>query len=346
MRWNNLYVAGVGTYLPAQVETVDEAIAAGRYTEEKKAMNGYRELRVAAPGETGPVMAVNAGRQAVERSGVNLLDFGLTVHASLSHQGLDLWTPASYVQAGTVGGSGPAFEVRQGCNGFMAGVDLAASYLASHQDFSAALVTAGDAFHLPYFDRWSSEEQNVNGDGAGALVLSNRSGFARIRSIYSHADPTLEQMSRGYAEWTTAPFHDGRTLQLSSGVEDFLRNPDVDLDDMIARIGGGVRHSLKQALYEAEIELADARFFLHQQLAETIVQHGICGLLGVDRSSTTYDWAKKYSMVGTADIALGLDHVLAERDPKPGDLVVLQSSGAGYVWTAAVLEILEVPSWV
>ena len=51
-------------------------------------------------------------------------------------------------------------------------------------------------------------------------------------------------------------------------------------------------------------------------------------------------------MVGTADIALGLDHVLAARDPKPGDLIVMQSSGAGYVWTAAVIEILEVPSWV
>jgi 3-oxoacyl-[acyl-carrier-protein] synthase-3 len=346
MRWNDLYIAGVGTYLPEQVETVDDAIAAGRYTEEKKAMNGYRELRVAAPGETGPVMAAKAGVEAVERSGLSPLDFGLTVHASLSHQGLDLWTPASYVQANTVGGTGPAFEVKQGCNGFMAAVDLAASYLSSHKDLPAALVTAGDAFHLPYFDRWASEEQNVNGDGAGALVLSNRSGFARIRSIHSHSDSTLEQMSRGYAEWTTGPFADGQTLQLNSGVEDFLQNADVDLDDMIARIGGGVRHSLKMALYEAEIELADARFFLHQQLAETIVTHGICGLLGVDRTSTTYDWAKQYSMVGTADIALGLDHVLAERDPQPGDLIVLQSSGAGYVWTAAVLEILEVPSWV
>jgi 3-oxoacyl-[acyl-carrier-protein] synthase-3 len=32
MRWNDLYIAGVGTYLPEQVETVDDAIAAGRYT--------------------------------------------------------------------------------------------------------------------------------------------------------------------------------------------------------------------------------------------------------------------------------------------------------------------------
>lgn len=346
MRWNDLYIAGVGTYLPEQVETVDEAIAAGRYTEEKKAMNGYREVRIAAPGETGPVMAAKAGRQAVERSGLSHDEFGLTVHASLSHQGLDLWTPASYVQANTIGGTGPAFEVRQGCNGLMAGVDLAAAYVGSHKDFSAALVTAGDAFHLPYIDRWSSEDQNVNGDGAGAVVLSSRSGFARVRAIYSYADSSLEQMSRGYQEWTVSPFEGGETLQLNRSMEDYLQNADVDLDEMIGKIAGGVQHSLKQVLHEAEVDLADTRFFLHQQLAETIVQHGICGLLGVKRESTTYDWAKQYSMVGTADIALGLDHVLAERDPKPGDLVVMQSSGAGYVWTAAVIEILERPSWV
>jgi 3-oxoacyl-[acyl-carrier-protein] synthase-3 len=37
--------------------------------------------------------------------------------------------------------------------------------------------------------------------------------------------------------------------------------------------------------------------------------------------------------------------VLATRDPRPGDVVVLQAAGAGYVWTTVVLEILEIPGW-
>ena len=212
MRWNDLYIAGVGTYLPEQVETVDEAIAAGRYTEEKKAMNGYRELRVAAPGETGPVMAAIAGREAVERSGRQPLDFGLTVHASLSHQGLDLWTPASYVQAqhdrrqrtGVRGQAGlQRFHGRGRPGGLVRG---------RAQGPAAALVTAGDAFHLPYIDRWSSEEQNVNGDGAGAFVLSNRSGFARdpldllARRLDAGADVArLRGMDHGAVPRTARP---------------------------------------------------------------------------------------------------------------------------------------------
>lgn len=345
MRWDNLYIAGIGTYLPDQVETVDEAIAAGRYTEQKKAMNDYRAARVAAPGETGPVMAAIAGREAVARSGLSHDEFAILVHSYVGHQGLDLWTPASFVQQQTIGGSAPAFEVRQGCNAFLGGMELAASYLHAQPDTHAALVTGGDAFQLPFIDRWNSHEQNVDSDGAGAVVLSTRSGFARIRSMFSYGDPSLEPLGRCRAEFSTAPFPDGKTLQLDRSMQDYMHNKDIDLDEIVERISGGVQYSVKRALHEAGIELADVRFFLHQQLAETIAVHGLYNLLGVDRAKTTYDWGKDIGMVGTVDVILGLDHVLAERQPKPGDFVLVQCAGGGYVWTAAVVEILETPHW-
>ncbi|SEQ65382.1 3-oxoacyl-[acyl-carrier-protein] synthase-3 [Lentzea xinjiangensis] len=345
MRWDNLYIAGVGSYLPDQVETVDEAIAAGRYTEEKKAMNGYRAARVSAPGETGPVMAATAGRVAVERSGFAHDEFGVLVHSYVGHQGLDLWTPASYVQQETIGGSAPAYEVRMGCNAFVGGMDLAASYLYTHPDAHAGLVTGGDAFHLPYLDRWNSHEQNVDSDGGGAIVLSTRSGFARIRSMFTYGDPSLEPLGRCRAEWSTAPFPDGKTLQLDRSMQDYMHNKDIDLDEIVERISGGVQHSVSTALDEAGIELSDVRFFLHQQLAETIAEYGIYKLLGVDREKTTFDWGKDIGMVGTIDIVLGLEHVLTHREPKPGDFILLQCAGGGYVWTAAVVEILETPHW-
>ncbi|HEV3171578.1 MAG TPA: ketoacyl-ACP synthase III family protein [Actinocrinis sp.] len=345
MRWNNLYIAGVGSYLPEKVETVDEAIAAGRYTEEKKAMNGYRAVRIAAPEETGPVMAVKAGRQAVARSGYAGEEFGLVVHAYYGHQGLDLWTPASYVQRETVGGTAPAFEVKQGCNGFMAAMELAGSYIAAHSEFPAALVTGGDAFQLPYIDRWATHEQNVDGDGAGAVVLSTRGGFARVRASYSYGDPELEPMGRTGDRWNDTPFQNGETLTLGTRKYDFIRGEDIDFDEAIERISNGVQLSLKRVLHEAEAELTDCRFFLHQQLAETIAVYGLYNLLGVDRASTTFDWGSNIGMVGTTDVVLALDHVIAEREPRPGDLAVLQSAGAGYVWSTAVIEFLETPRW-
>jgi 3-oxoacyl-[acyl-carrier-protein] synthase-3 len=345
MRWNDLYVAATGSYLPERVETAEEAIAAGRYTEEKRVLNGFRSVRVAGPGETGPTMAAEAGRQAVARSGHAVDEFGLVVHSYIGHQGLDLWTPASYVQRETVGGPGPAFEVKQACNGMLAAFELAASYVSSHPDVTAALVTAGDAFRLPYVDRWGMDPQNVDGDGAAALVLSTRGGFARVRSSYSYADSSLEPMSRGGAEWTDAPFADGGAVGVTDRKNDFLHAEELDFDSVIEKISTSVQHSLKQALHEAGADLSDIRFFLHQNLSQSIVTHGIHALMGIDPSTTVHDWGLGLGQVGSADVVLGLDHVIATRDPQPGDLAVMQAAGAGFVWTTVVLEFLETPSW-
>ena len=40
MRWENLYVAGVGAYLPEAVQTADEAVLEGRYDPSEQAANG------------------------------------------------------------------------------------------------------------------------------------------------------------------------------------------------------------------------------------------------------------------------------------------------------------------
>lgn len=339
MRWDNLYLAGVGTYLPERVETVDDAIATGRYSAEKKAMNGYHAVRVAGPDETGPVMAAIAGRQAVARSGLSNDEFGLVLHTYNGHQGLDFWAPASYVQQATIGGSAPAWEMRQVCNAFLTGIESAGAYITMRPGATAALITGGDAFRLPYIDRWASHEQNVNGDGAGAVVLSTRGGFARVRATYSFGDPTLEPIARAGRTWSDTPFHDGKPVRFEAVL------PDVDMDETVEKITNGVRRSVDTVLREAEAELSDIRFFLHQQLAETIAVYGLYQLLDIDRASTTFDWGKDLGMVGTVDLILGLNHVITEREPKPGDLILLQGSGAGYSWTSIVLEFLDAPDW-
>src|SRR5258708_36548348 len=68
MRWDNLYVAGLGAYIPQGIETAEQAVAAGRYTEAERVANGIRAVRVADPQSEPPaVMAVAAGRRAGRR---------------------------------------------------------------------------------------------------------------------------------------------------------------------------------------------------------------------------------------------------------------------------------------
>ncbi|WP_117213048.1 ketoacyl-ACP synthase III family protein [Allorhizocola rhizosphaerae] len=340
MRWDNLYVAGVGVHLPERVETAEQAIAMGRYTPEKLAMNGFRAVRVAPADQTGPMLAAAAGRQAVARSGVSPDRIGLLVHTYQNHQGLDFWPPASFVQRETIGGSAPAVEMGQLCNGFMMAIEMAGCYLrAEAGGGSAALITGGDVWRLPYIDRWETHPQNVYGDGGGAMVLSTSGGFARVRATVSFSDSSLEPVSRLGRPWSDAPFANGKPAQFREALEG------VDMDETVEKISTGVRHSMESVLREAEVELSDMRFVLHGQVPDSIAEFGLYQLLGIDRRSTAFDWGQDYGLVSTVNMVLGFNHLIAEREPKPGDLVLFLGSAAGYSWTSLVLEFLDVPDW-
>lgn len=339
MLWDNLYLAGVGVHLPERVETAQDAIADGRYTQERFVLNDYRAVRIAPADQTAPMLATLAARQAITRSGVSPDRFSLVVHTSQNHQGLDFWPAATFIQRETIGGSAPAIEIGQLCNGLLVSMEVAGGYLKSRPGGGAALLTGADVWRMPYIDRWSTHPQSVYGDGAAAVVLSTDSGFARIRATYSFGDPSLEPVARMGRPWTDAPFPDGKTLYFQEILEG------VDMDETVEKVSAGVRRSMDSVLQEAQLSLSDIRFVLHGQLPESIAEFGIYQLLGVDRKSTTFDWGKDYGLVSTAGMILGLDHLIADRHPKPGDLVLILGSAAGYSWTTVLLEFLDTPHW-
>lgn len=338
-------MAGVGKYLPPRVITTEQAVRQGLYDARACAANGYRSVRVAGEGETGPVMAAAAARVAVERSGLASDDFGLVLHAHVGHQGRDLWSPASFVQNETVGIGGPAFDVRAGSNGGLSALELAASYIAVRPDATAALVTAGDAFQLPYIDRWTADERFVAGDAAAALVLSKRGGFARLLSSVSAGDPTLEIVDRGSQPWTAAPFEQGKPVDLSERRREYLMRDEYTWGSVQERVAKTADWVMQTALQEAGTDLAGVRFLVHTAHSEPVAQLGIYGRLGFERAKTSFDWALTVGQAGAADELLGMTYLVESGRPRPGDLLVAAGSGAGYVWTVAVFEFLETPRW-
>jgi 3-oxoacyl-[acyl-carrier-protein] synthase-3 len=345
VRWESLYVAGLGKYLPQRVITAGTAVEQGLYDAEASAANGYRSVRVAGEGETGPVMAGAAGRIAVERSGLANEDFAVVLHAYVGHQGRDLWSPASFVQNETVGIGGPAFDVRCAGNGGLAAVELAASYIAARPGATAALITAGDAFQLPYVDRWNADERSVCGDGAAAMVLSKRGGFARLLSSVSVGDPTLEIVDRGSAPWTAAPFEDGKPINITERRRDYLWRDEFTLPSVQERSAQAGDWAMQTALDEAGADLSRVRFLTHPTHSEPVVQLGIYSRMGIDRAKTSFGWALAVGQVGAADELLGMTHLAESGRPRPGDVLVAAGCGAGCVWTVAVFEFLETPRW-
>jgi len=339
MRLDDLFVAGIGSWLPPAVD-VTEAVADGRYDPEEQAANEYLSITVAGD-EAPPEMAVRAGRQALARSGVPSGDIALLLHASLWYQGIDFWPAASYIQQHVLGDARyvPAIDVHQMSNGSMAAIELAASYLAADNGRPAALVTSADRLALPGFDRWRSDLRGiVYGDGAAALVLA-REGFARLVSVVTISDSTLEGMYRGRDSFGVAPGHAGQPLDNRARRADFAAG--ADTDRLGRRVFSGLTEAIERSLAEADLKLADVDWAVFPNLGAGTLRRTYLEPLGLDLAATAWEWGRRTGHVGAADQIIGLGSVADSGRAAPGDRVLLVGIGAGFSWTCAVVEFIS-----
>src|SRR5580658_7101561 len=125
----DLYIAGVGVHLP---EIVEAATIAQNGWASASEMERYGITGCAVAGDVpAPELALRAARQAVRRAGVEPTDIDTVLYASTWHQGPDGWNPHSYIQRHLTGGDCLAVEIRQGCNGALSALELAAARISA-----------------------------------------------------------------------------------------------------------------------------------------------------------------------------------------------------------------------
>ncbi|MEU4117803.1 ketoacyl-ACP synthase III family protein [Kitasatospora sp. NPDC028055] len=332
-----LYIAAASSWLPARM-TLDDAESAG-LVERSRVWNTGIESVCVSVDRSAPEMAVLAARDALERAGVGPQELQLRLHACAYHQGHDMWPSASYIQQFSGGGTCPAIEVRQMSNGGMAALELAAGYLLA-DDRSAALITTADRFCLPGFDRWRSDPSIVCGDGATAVVLSTRAGFAELRGLATVSDPELERGGRG-DRFSDAPLAAGGPVDLNANSDSLVR--ELGLEGLLRRIEAGQREAFDRACVQADVKLSDIDWFVLPNLGRTRMRAQFFDPFGIDPQRSTWAWGRQVGHLGAGDQFAGLAHLVAKGALKPGQTCVLAGVGAGFTWTVGVLEITAEP---
>ncbi|MFC0540708.1 ketoacyl-ACP synthase III family protein [Kutzneria chonburiensis] len=338
---SDLWIAGCASWLPPAV-TAEEAAADGRCDRALLKLTGMISVCV-TDRDSAPEMAVRAGRSALARSGIGPDDIDLVLHANAFYQGHDLWAPASYVQRNVVGGSCPAMEVRQASNGGMAAIELAGAYLSADSARHSALLTTGDRFCLPGFDRWRSDTGTVYADGGTALVLSRKRGFARVRSLVTRSAPELEQLHRGDDPFARLPHDHRTTVDLDACRRAFLAKNSSSY--LVARISAVQEQTVKEALARAGVSMDDIARFVLPHFGLRRLEVGYFRKFDLDPNATTWPWARKVGHLGAGDQFAGFEHLVATGAVRPGDLCCLMSVGAGFSWSAAVVEVVHTPDW-
>ncbi|MGQ0838311.1 ketoacyl-ACP synthase III family protein [Actinokineospora sp.] len=333
-----IFVAGTAAALPKRV-TVTEAEAAGLVDEMHTGL-GYDAITV-ADGVAGPQMAIEAGRAAIARSGIAASEYELMLHSSLWFQGLDMWGTASYVANETVGAQALSMDLQQRSCGAMAAFHLATAYLQAGFG-STALITTGDNFAAPAFDRWNSQMYTLFGDAGTALALSTRGGFAKVLATAAFADNSLEGFGRGAEPFRFAPGTEAPVPVLRR-LAQHMTTPAAA--GGWERIEAAMLKTRDQVLGDAGVDLSDIRRavlpFIHRGGGQDENFHA----LGFTEEQSLWEFGRTVGHLGAGDQFAGLNHLLETGALAAGDRVLVFGVGVGFNFVATVLEMLTPPGW-
>ena len=341
VRIADVYVRGNGVRLPSQLLVAD-AIASGECEPKCVDRTDIESVSFSAD-ESAAEMAVAAARIALRRGGCTAESVRLILHADTYHQGQDLWPVGSYLQRETVRNDCLALEIRQMSNGGMAAMELAVAYLTAEPGRADALLTAADRFCLPGIDRWRTDPGTPYADGASALVLSRRGGYARLVSLSVHADSDLEPLHRGNEPFGRVPFQHRMPVDFAAAKLSFAK--EFGLSFGINKANAGQRAVVEEALADADLKLADAEWVVLPHFGRRRLDVNYLRPFDIDPDRTTWAWSRTVGHLGAGDQFAGLSHLVDSGRAKPGDRCVLIGVGAGYSWGCAVVEITDQPSW-
>jgi 3-oxoacyl-[acyl-carrier-protein] synthase-3 len=282
--------------LSARLDTSDEWIAE---------RTGIRERRI---GGTTSGLAIEAGRQALERAGLEPADIDIVVLATTTPDATVPATSAT-VQA-ELGIPGGAFDVNAACSGFVYGLVTAAGLIATGS--GRVLLIGSDT--LSRITDWDDRKMAVLvGDGAGAVVLEPVDGPGDLLSWNLGADGTLRHLLR---------CDHGGYLTMD-GKEVFRRAVRVVVDSAV------------KALDDAGLSAADVDLLVPHQANLRIIQ-AACQRLGIpeERTAVVID---RYGNTSSASVPLALDDAVTGGRGRRGDHLLLTGFGGGMTWASAVL---------
>lgn len=330
-------VRAVATWLPENRHTLAAAMADGKLTEQEAQRSGYTEVPVAGDDEPGPVLAVRAARRALTAAGLDPAELGLLLHAWTEFQGHDLWSPPHYV-AGQLGAANALpIGVRQLSNGGAAATELAAGWLAANPGGNA-LITTGDRFCLPGFDRWRSDRGLVHADAGTAMLLAatqHPEDVLHVLGLVSSSAPELEAMHRGEDPFAAGRYEQGAPIDLTRTKKAFFAAHSREAFTETA-----IRHArrvVEAAARGAGVRLDDPslRYLLLPRIGRLGYELYRPVFAGISTAEVV-DLGARTGHLGAGDLLANFADLTAMLEP--GQRAVVFNGGGGYTWTAALVE--------
>lgn len=323
-------VKGIGHYLPERVVTTDEVVArvneaSGRQVMTPRiirALTGVEERRHAPEGTTSSQLAAWAGQAALDAAGVGPLDVDVLIFSAVTQDVIEPAT-SNIVQERLGCHNAAVFDVKNACNSFLNGLDVATAKILAGQA-QRVLVTTGEmaSVHICWEVEDAADAERklpalTIGDGGGAFLVeaSPQNGRGLMPGIFQ---------SDG-REWRLSVILSGGTLHPHDASHFHMECDGGRLHDLgVERVPGVLEEVMHRYGWKPE----DVTLCVpHQTSTHTIETIRAKTGFRPDHAVVTVD---KLGNTGAASIPISLSLAIEQGRARRGDKILLVGGAAGF----------------
>ncbi len=287
---------------------------------------GIRERRIADNGTSTSDMAVAACQEALKMSGCSHEEIDLLILGTVTPD-YRLPSCACVVQEKMGLPNAAAFDVVSACTGFINGLSIANSYIASGHAKKALIVGVEKLSAIVnYKDRNTCV---LFGDGAGAAVVAGDDSGRGVLSTFMRSDGKMREMLWIKAGGTT---HQYSAEHAASGADKVLMNGSEIFKVAVKEMANAVWHVME----DAGIDQSQVSLVVPHQANIRIIE-ALARRLKVDKDKV-YINISKYGNTSAASVPIALDEAYREGRIKEGDHIVMVAFGGGLIWGSALVK--------
>jgi len=319
-------IIGVGEYLPDKVLTNAELEKMVDTSNEWiVSRTGIKERRIAADSEATSDLAIKAAREALASARLEAQDLDLIIVATITP---DMLFPsvASIVQNSLLAKKAAAFDISAACAGFVYALSIANQFI-SRGTYKNALVIGAEK--LSAITDWKDRNTCVLlGDGAGACVLSEvKSGG--IVSTYLGCDGSNMGL-------INLPAGGSRKPASHETVDNRMHYLKMQGNELFKIAVKTMTEAAQTVLKQAGLTFKDVDLIIPHQANSRIIM-AVAKRLGIPEDKI-YLNIEKYGNMSSASTVTALVEAVKAGRVKRGDIILLDSFGAGLVWGACIIK--------
>ena len=315
-------VMSVASYVPSRVvDNAEMCTYIDSSDEWIQQRTGIAERRWAGEGETVETMALDAGRLAVERAGIEASELGAVIVSTVTyyHQ-----TPSLAAKlAHRLGTTGAAFDISAACAGFCYGLGQAEALVRSG---AARYVLVIGVEELSRFtDVHDRSTAFLFADGAGAAVVGP-SEVNGIGPVVWGSDGGQSQAITQTVEWSEA---------LAAGQTPYIT---MDGRAVFKWASGFIADAAKQVLDAAGMTPDDLEVFIPHQ-ANNRITDAMLRSLKLPEHVVVARTIRHFGNNSAASVPMAMDALLASGEAKSGQTALLIGFGAGLVYAGQIVTL-------